>query len=455
MRSRILMFTKRCLQAAACVMFATLPCYAGVLAARGSAVGGVSINVEGVLTPAPAEARKRLLEEMRKAVTAPAGEISKPVELRMISLKMLEAACADALKNNFGRLPDEVRFLAGIQRLQYVFVYPEANDIVLAGPGEGWRVDDGGNVVGVTTGRPVLQLDDLLVAFRSVEAARQGGISVSIDPTEEGTRRLMDLLSNQRRVNAMTPQLEAAMKEAFGPQQVTVTGVPATSHFARVLVAADYRMKRIAMKLEPSPVRELKSYLDLISGQRASAVNNASPRWWLACNYQPLATTDDGLAWELRGPGVKAMTEDEVISATGERKETGRTSRQAQRWADMMTEQYDALSSQEPIFGELRNLMDMCVVAALVRKEHLVERAGLSLPLLMDEQSELKSEVWNAPKVIAPEVSFLQGRGSFIVTASGGVAVESWFVADQKEIVAQVAQIRQRATPGKQAQFWW
>jgi hypothetical protein len=41
--------------------------------------------------------------------------------------------------------------------------------------------------------------------------------------------------------------MESAMKEAFGPQKITITGVPANSHFARVLTAADYRMKRLAM----------------------------------------------------------------------------------------------------------------------------------------------------------------------------------------------------------------
>jgi len=45
---------------------------------------------------------------------------------------------------------------------------------VLAGPGEGWKVADDGNVVGVTTGRPVLRLEDLLIALRSVENAAKG-----------------------------------------------------------------------------------------------------------------------------------------------------------------------------------------------------------------------------------------------------------------------------------------
>lgn len=429
--------------------------YAGFTGFRTSAVGGVSINVSGVVGPPSADARKQHLEEMRKEIKSPSGELTAPVEMRMVSLRGLESACQDALKNNFGRMPDEVRFLAGLQRIQYVFVYPEDNDIVLAGPGEGWKVDDNANVVGITTGRPVLRLDDFLVALRSVEEARRGGITVSIDPTEEGTQRLNRLLSKLRGRDAVTPAVQTAMKNEFGPQQVTITGVPASSHFARVLVAADYRMKRIAMKLDRSPVKELPSYIDMIRNMSTSAINSSTPRWWLACNYQPLAAADDGLAWELRGPGVKAMTEDEKVSPEGKRTALGKASPMAQKWSDLMTDKYEALSSQDAVFGDLRNLMDMCVVAALMQKEHLWEKAGLSAPLLTESSGELKPEVWHAPKSISPEISLLQAKNGTIVTASGGVAIESWQVADRKETVAAVGEVRKRANKAGNKSLWW
>lgn len=429
--------------------------YAGFAGFRTSAVGGVSIDVEGQLGPPLVEAQKKLLTELRKEVKAASGELNAPVEMRMVSLKGLEAACQDALKNNMGRIPDEVRFLAGLQRIQYVFIYPEDNDIVFAGPGEGWKVDDTANVVGVTTGRPVLHLDDLLVALRSVDQARNGGITVSIDPTEEGTQKLNRLLADQPPRGGVTPAMEAAMKTAFGPQKITFTGVPATSHFARVLVAADYRMKRIAMNIDKSPVRGLPSYVEMIKGLSTAAINRSTPRWWLACNYEPLAASEDGLAWEIRGPGVKAMTEDELVTADGKRVELGKTSPAAQKWSNAMTEKYEELSGKDAVFGELRNLMDMCVVGALLQKEHLWEKAGLSVPLLTDAASELKTEVWHAPKTVTPEVSFLKGKSGLIVTASGGVAVESWQVADRKEMVPAMAEIRKKATPSQRKSMWW
>ena len=63
------------------------------------------------------------------------------------------------------------------------------------------------------------------------------------------------------------------------PQNITVTGVPNTSRFAQVMVAADYRMKRLAMHFDKAPVRGLPSFLDLMP---ASSRRLELPRWWLA-----------------------------------------------------------------------------------------------------------------------------------------------------------------------------
>ena len=118
----------------------------------------------------------------------PAG-LNNNVQMRKVSLRQIAAVLEDCAKNN-KPIPDAAMFLAGLQRIHYVFVYPEQKDIVLVGPGEGWKVDGTGNVVGVTTGLPVMMLDNLLTALRSAKAAAQGGIDCSIDPTPEGMVRL-------------------------------------------------------------------------------------------------------------------------------------------------------------------------------------------------------------------------------------------------------------------------
>jgi hypothetical protein len=416
---------------------------------RVAAVGGVSIDAAGVVDQVDVKLQKELASKYVEKFEAVPRELNQPAELRKISLKAIEEAVAKAGKDHAYELPDEIRFLAGIQRIQYVFVYPEANDIVIAGPGEGWKIDEMGNYVGVTTGRPVLRLEDLAVAMRTVQNARQGGVSVSIDPTTEGRQQFERYMASQKKFN---PAVLDGIEKALGPQQITINGIPATSNFARVLVAADYRMKRIAMKLDESPLKELPSFLDMLS--KGGKLDNMMPRWWLACNYEPLAKSEDGLAWELRGQGVKAMTEDEVIGADGSVTGTGKANKIAQTWADLMTQHYDELSAKEPVFGELRNLMDMCVIAALISKESMLEKAHLELPTLLGENDKFQLVEHHAPKTVATQCSFIKRDREFLITASGGVDIASWEVASKAVTEQAVSQVREKAAP-KSGSMWW
>ena len=83
-----------------------------------------------------------LAELRRKALARVPVEMSATTELRMISLRGLDdASCSTRQRNK--PVTDEIRYLAGLQRVQYLFVDTDNRDIVLAGPAEGWKVDAG------------------------------------------------------------------------------------------------------------------------------------------------------------------------------------------------------------------------------------------------------------------------------------------------------------------------
>ncbi len=417
---------------------------------RFPAVGGVAIDERGVLSESDPVAVKDLTADLIKNRKAIAGELNQKVELRKISLRAIEEAVAKSGQANAAELPPEIKFLAGIQRIQYIFVDTENNDVVLAGPGEGWKLDERANYVGVTTGLPVLRLEDLVVALRTAGGARQAPITVSIDPTVEGRKRYEQLMKSQTK---FTPAVLDRIVEALGKQTITITGVPDTTRFARMLAASDYKMKRIAMKLEPSPVEELPSFLDMMK-RGGAKLGNMMPRWWMACNYEPLARSEDGLAWELRGPGVKVMTEDDFV-AEGQATATGKVNPLAQKWADLMTEHYDKLAVKEPVFGDLRNLMDLCVVSALIEKEGLLEKAKLELPTLAGENSKFETVYWHAPKEVATQCSVVKRGSEYIITASGGVEISSWEVASKSVVNPAMSEVRSKAVHKTSDAFWW
>lgn len=415
----------------------------------GNRVGGVSIDAAGMVTPAEKSARIPMRDALRKQHATPAAELNGAVEMRMVSLRKLDEAVAATGQTVAEMLPDELRFLAGIQRIQYVLVYPEEHDVVIAGPGEGWKVDEEGNIVGVATGRPVLRIEDLIVAFRTVDNARQGGISCSIDPTAEGRQRLEAV--SAKRAGSGAPSL-TVMKKALGPQQITLTGVPVTSHLARILVASDYHMKRLGMDLDPSPVKGFPSFIDML--KRDTSGEHPTPRWWLECDYEPLGRSEDGLAFELRGRGVKCMAEDEIVDAQGNVSGKGSATGAVQQWADLMTAHYDELSVKDAAFGELRNVMDMCVISALIAKEQLLAKAGCDLPTLWSPQSKLGVAVMNVPKEVETLCSSVK-KGNSLIVMSGGVQIGSWQVADKMQTRPGMTQVHSKARSAAASSVWW
>ena len=84
-------------------------------------VGGVSVDANGVVQAATVQDRTDVLHELRNQVIQPQGPIADSVKLRMVSLAKLQAEIERAVAAG-ETLSDEVRYLAGLQRVEYLFV---------------------------------------------------------------------------------------------------------------------------------------------------------------------------------------------------------------------------------------------------------------------------------------------------------------------------------------------
>jgi hypothetical protein len=409
----------------------------------GNFVGGVRIDADGVLRTATLEEQHQQLEQLRQNVVAPVGPLAEAAPMRLISLKKIQEAVLHSAKTE-QPLSEDMLFLGGLTRVEYVFLYPERQDIVIAGPAEPWTVGPAGSMVGAKTGRPIVYLEDLLTAFRYVSNARQGGVSVSIDPTEQGVVQLQQMISRIGS-NANPAQLVPMLAEAFGPQKVTLQGIPAESHMARVLLAADYRMKLYGMNLAEAPVKGLPSYLDMIRN-RTSASTQLQSRWWMACDYDAVAHSRNRLAWRISGPGIKTLTEQEVYDAAGAVKQTGKVDAAAKKWADNFTAKLDELSTKDTVFGDLRNVMDLCVIAALIEAQNLESLAACDLSAILGDASKTETPKLAAPQSLDPQISLVQGVQGVLVSASGGVMIESWQVATNTTEDDRVAQAYAKAS---------
>ena len=149
------------------------------------------------------------------------------------------------------------------------------------------------------------------------------------------------------------------------------------------------------------------------------------------------------------------MTEEDFVADDGSVQHTGKANPLAQAWADLMTAKYDELSAAEIVFGQLRNLMDLCVIAALIERKQLRARADCQLSLLTRSDSALMTDSWNPAKEIATQCSFIKKGRNYIITASGGVEISSWRVIEKTRTDAGTARQRQQATPPATTSWWW
>ena len=415
-------------------------------------VGGVMIDSDGVLRNSTAEDQSRNLEQLRSTMQGAQGDLAKATDLRLISLKGIQQMVLEAQKQGKS-IPEDVYCLGGLTRIDYDFVYPERNDIVIAGPAEPWAIGPQGSIVGKNTGSPVVNLDDLATAFRYVDQARNGGVSVSIDPTEQGYRQFNQALRNLGG-NVNPSQAAPALARAFGPQQVTLSGLPADSHMARVILAADYRMKLYGMNLAKPPVAGLPSYMEMIQN-RSNASTQIQSRWWMACDYDAITHSKDRLAWKISGQRIKTMTETEAFDQQGQRKQTGKADPVAKKWADNFTKKIGELAVKDPVFGELRNVMDLCLVAALIESQNLQSLAACDLSSILGNRGQIETIKLDVAKSLDPQISFLQTAQGLLVSASGGVMIESWHFATQVKENESVAEAKVAASKLDNDKIWY
>jgi hypothetical protein len=427
----------------------------GGLVGFNNLVGGVKIDTNGVLSPSPDAIDQRTLQQLEAGLQDVNTDIGQETKLRMISLGGLEAEITRS-RNEGTPLSQEAIYMAGLQRIEFIILSPETNDIIIAGPAEGFKVNNDGVVVGDQTNTPVIRLEDFLVAMRSSDNARTGqGISVSIDPTQEGIKQLQGMFQKMKRARTpFNPRMQPAVEQAMGDQMIKLTGVPTDSRFSQILVAADYKMKRLSMGLEKAKIANFPSFMEI--AQKSNVKNlTAAPRFWMECHYEPVAKDESGNVWQIRGQGVKTLTEESKFDQDGKKSQTGNQNRFAKQWADAMTERFEELSNAEPAFRELRNVMDLSVAAAIIRREGLATKVGLNMPEILGmANTSLSTPSHAIPKSVPAECSFVRISQSWLVSASGGVQLDPWNVAAKTES-ADLGSVGQVARTKTRDSWWW
>ena len=427
----------------------------------GDPIAGIDVDATGVLNIRQFD--PRLAKQRLQVATAIAerGEVDvmQASPLRMISLNRLEKAIAGRLAE--GQSPtEEMQAVAGLTAVQYVFFYPETKDIVIAGPAEGYFADPTERLIGIQSGKPVVMLEDLVTAMRAYAPQSQATsvISVSIDPTPEGLKRMQQFLTNIR--GNFRPgeahRVAMGLKNNLGLQTVTFKGIPSNTHFARVLVEADYRMKLIGIGLEELPLT-FRSYVDRANPRSVAA--NAMERWFFQPNYDGIAVSEDGLAMQIKERGVQLVGANERV-AGGNRIKGGKVNKASQAFCKDFTEKFNRIASRVRIYAELRQLIDVSIAAAYIHQQDFYTQADWNADVLMDE-SKVHVETYTAPVQVETAVNAVWRGNTLMTPLGGGVHMQPRLALkkDRLKIDTSGQTVATKVDAGPQdlaeGQWWW
>lgn len=434
----------------------------------GGATSGVAVDAAGVLRRVTANdptgelARQRIQE----ALTRLDRDVAHRSQLRKVSLTRLERVMKQRLADGRG-INNEMQHLAGLTRVQYVFCYPQSGDIVIAGPAEAWAEAPSGRMLAIDSGRPVLELEDLVVALRAFppgDEKQKPFIYCSIDPTEEGLSRLHQFLNelHGRIGNPATNPGEDqfivnGLRDRLGMQVITVGGISPKTHFAQVMVEADYRMKLIGIGLEIPPVR-LTSYAERANPSQVAS--NALQRWYFVPNYQCVRVSEDSLAMELVGEGVRLVGEDEAVSSDGKRHTAAKGNRASDSFVKAFTKIYPRLAERAPIYAQLRNCIDLAVAAAFIQHQDYYQLANWK-PTTFNDEKAYAVEKLNPPQQVETAVNSLWKGNTLMTPMGGGVqmrpteAIDPSNMLEDKDAKVQEARAALDLSKLKADQWWW
>ena len=250
----------------------------------------------------------------------------------------------------------------------------------------------------------------------------------------------------------MAAKIAQGTRDSLGMANIRVFGISDKTHFAQVLIEADYRMKLIGIGLERPPVKML-TFSKALKRARSSSLQ----RWWFTPNYDCVKVTDDRLAMELVGQGVKLQGEDKLIGLDGKLSAGGKPNKASALYTTAFTKKYAEISAVSPVYAQMRNAIDLVVATAFICKHDYYGRADWTLGVFANEKA-LPVETLANPKNVACAVNAFWKGSQFFSPAGGGVSLRPDLALQEERLMADEdgrLGVLYKHTKKFPAERWW
>lgn len=349
-------------------------------------------------------------------------------DLRVISLRKLDQALAWRTAKGL-RTTQEFDYLAGLSRIEYVFVDEATEDVLLAGPANGHQRATAKNNDAVQNNTA---LDATVQGFHLIDLAllidllnsRSLPLGCSIDPTDEGILAAQQLLKPAGALKrlAIDPQkFVGQMQDKIGPHHVRVFGMPAGSPAAVALVAADEHMKQLGFGNTHTSI-PIESYFDHLDKQ-TDVPSQSLIRWWFTFANEPIRANAQRNLFQLPRQCVALLSEQQWVSMLG-RKATGKHDPSADAFATSMTAGMAELRKVHPDYARMVALFESTLALQLVLEasgQHDLHDWFPSLTHFANASYQGQTE----PKTVSGLTTWHKLKnGTVVAVVSGGVRID-------------------------------
>ena len=250
-------------------------------------------------------------------------------------------------------------------------------------------------------------------------------------------------------------KIAEGIRSSLGMAPIRVFGVPPESHFAQVLVEADYRMKLIGIGLEQPPVK-IASYFDLLGSSAAS--RSALQRWWFTPDYDCVKVTETASAWNWWARACSCRPRRSWWAPTASSALGRPATRPARRSRWPSRAAMPRWPKRTRCTAELHNLIHMTIAAAFIQQQSYAQQAHWTMAALNDE-AVVRVRTLAAPRQ-APAAVNTAWRGSrFVAVAGGGVSIRPDEALTSHRLISdkdgKVAKLRSQIGDAPHGERWW
>ena len=159
---------------------------------------------------------------------------------------------------------------------------------------------------------------------------------------------------------------------------------------------------------------------------------------------------------QLGSTGARLIAETEFVASNGERVQARRRNRASLGFATDFTRKYAALARAEPIYAELRNVMDLSIIAAAIQFLDTYNKCDWQPGLFVD--SSLFDVQTRKPISKLPTAVNAVWKGRRLLTpVGGGVSILTGNVLASTRLVDETILDERPDIPLdlKDEQWWW